>query len=201
MDTLRWEVGLGSSLLLAYLAAFTLVQIGARSKSPRLQMAGAWARKQLGQALTEVQVAAIIIGGIALAATIAGGLIIYTSAARVCEGNEKTIQTAAVAYNLATNSWPASTTKVVVTSGTTTGTFANPNSTTEDYLQQAPIDPVNTSGSYAWSYTAASGTTAMSYSITCPGPHSKGSLFFISGSGSATAGKIELDSTGGFKAT
>lgn len=187
----QWEVLV---LAIGIVGWFALTMIAQRRLSFSIDL-------KAQAALSETQAAALIMGALALIVGVAVYAIFFTSAVKGCLANIRSIQTAAEAYRTGTNgSMPATTTAITIG---TSGTFANPNDTKVDYLGQLPQDPANPTGSYAWSYTAATATAAELYVITCPGIHTKGDLNGISGASTETAGKIQWSSSGanaGFKA-
>lgn len=151
-------------------------------------------------AVSEMQAAGLIMGAFALVVAIAVYAIFFSSAVKGCLANIRSIQAAAESYRTAVGSLPPS--AAAITIGTS-GTFANPNDTKVDYLGQLPQDAANPTGSYSWSYTAATASAAELYVITCPGVHTKGDLAAIAGASTETAGKIQWSSSGanaGFKA-
>lgn len=194
MSNLQWEAMV---LILGISAWFTLTIIGARrsgSGNAGLNLLTVKAQA----ALSEVQGAALILGVLALVGGVAVWAIFFSSAVSGCESNLRAIQAAAESYRSATHgSMPATVASIVVASGSTAGTFSNPNQTSVDYLGQAPIDPVNPTGSYSWTYTAATPTAAELYVITCPGIHTKADFGNMAGIATETAGKIQFSSSGG----
>jgi hypothetical protein len=194
MTTIQWEV---SVLCVGIVAYFALSMVGARRFSFNINTIKGQA------ALSEVQAAALILGVLALAAGVSAWAIFYTSAVKGCESNERSIQAAAESYRAAVGSLPATAAAITVTAGTTAGTFANPTSTSVDYLGQLPIDPVNPTGSYSWTYTAGTASAPELYVILCPGLHTKADLSSLTGGSTETSGKIQWSSSGanvGFKA-
>lgn len=153
------------------------------------------------QGLSEAQAAVLIIGALAVVGSVAGLSIFNASTVKACESNLKAIETALNAYKVAVGSFPATTAaSVVVYNGTTAGTFSNPNQISTDYLGQATVDPANPTGSYKLTYVAPTATAGDSYTIVCPGIHTKGDLTNVPGAASETAGKIELLNGQGFQA-
>lgn len=191
IHTLQWEVLVLCAALVVW---YALTMASQRRFSFNINLKGQ-------AALSEMQAAALVMGALALAVGVAVFAIYYNSAVRVCESNERAIQAAAEAYRTATGgSLPA--TAAAITVGTS-GTFVNPNSSSIDYLGQLPVDNANPTGSYSWTYTAATATAPELYVIACPGIHTKGDLTSLPGAATETSGKIQWSSSGanvGFKA-
>lgn len=113
------------------------------------------------------------------------------TAVSVCQSNLRTIQTAAEQYYAAEQTYPTGTAAAV-----TTTLFQNPVTTTVTYLGSQPVDPADPTrtGTYKWTYTAPTATTAGHYTITCPGVHPKETLSALPGASTETTGTITLDS-------
>lgn len=195
MSILQWEVAIA---VLGVASWFALSMAAERRFSFNVRTFKAQA------ALSEVQGAALILGVLALVGGVAVWAIFFSSSVSGCESNVRAIQAAAESYRSATHgSMPSSAAAIIVTNGTTAGTFSNPNQTSVDYLGEAPRDPVNPSGSYSWTYTAATPSASELYVILCPGIHTKADFGNMAGLATETAGKVQFSSSGanaGFKA-
>lgn len=194
MTILEWEVAVVVLGMAAWLAL-------SMTTERRFSLSVVWK----GQAaLSEVQGAALILGVLALVGGVAVWAIFFSSSVSGCEANERAIQAAAEGYRTATHGqMPASAAAITVVNGTTAGTFSNPNQISVDYLGERPVDPVNPTGSYSWTYTAATPSASEMYVILCPGIHTKADFGNMAGIGTETAGKVQYSSSGsnaGFKA-
>jgi prepilin-type N-terminal cleavage/methylation domain-containing protein len=108
-----------------------------------------------------------------------------------CETNIRAIATAAEQYYAATQTYPTGNAAAV-----TTTLFQNPNVNTVTYLGTQPVDPADPTqtGTYKYTYTAPTATTAGFYVISCPGIHPKETLSAIPGGAAETTGQIYLNS-------
>jgi type II secretory pathway pseudopilin PulG len=180
-------------MLLYEAAVFTAIVIGAlvfQRLRKRHSIAIA-AQVQVVQVLAVF----VLLGILAVIATISVIALKSSSAVKACEQNELAIATALTAYDEAVGSPIANQAATVLTAAKITTIFANPSDATVIYLSSPIIDPVNPAGSYTLTYTSGAGGSSASYTIVCPGVHSKADLNALGGTW--TAGKIQY-SNGSF---